>query len=103
MAARRRSGPKTDRWVVAAMGGAAIAAFVGQFIFGTHPAYFVPIGICALPFAATRGRELAYRVVAAVLLAGFIALVGVREGSLFVPSLVLLAAAAVRRGRGTRR
>jgi hypothetical protein len=75
---------------------AAVAAFVAQLAFGTQPAYFVPVGICALPFAASPSRKLHYRLAAAALLAAFIAAVGMREGSVFLPSLAALGLSAYR-------
>jgi hypothetical protein len=83
---------------------AAAAAFVGQLAFGTQPAFFLPVGICALPFAASPSRRVHYRVAAAILLLGFIVAIGLREGSLFLPSLAALAAAIYRAAqKGKRR
>ena len=81
---------KTDRTLIFALASAAVAAFAGQFAFGTQPGFFLPVGICAVPFAASPQRMLAYRLAAAAALAGFIALIGLRQGSFFVPSLAAL-------------
>lgn len=96
---------RSDSAVVFALACAAAAAFVGQFAFGTHPAFFLPVGICALPFAASPKRALAYRIAAAGGLILFIAAVGLRQGSLFIPSLAGLGLSVYRAigGRGHRR
>ena len=95
--ARRSSDPAVSY----ALALAGAAAFVGQFVFGTHPSFFLPLGIAALPYAAPRHRELAYRVAAVALLLLFIVVVGVRQGSLFLPSLVALVASVSRRASRT--
>lgn len=96
MRSRTVSRVQNDSAVVFALACAAAAAFVGQFAFGTHPSFFLPVGICALPYAAGRNRELAYRIGAIAALVLFIAMLGLRQGSLFLPSLGALALSAYR-------
>jgi hypothetical protein len=101
MRSRAISRAQNDGAVLFALGCAAAAAFVGQFAFGTHPSYFLPVGICALPYAASRNREVAYRVGAAAALILFVAAVGIRQGSLFLPSLAALLVATYRAAAAT--
>lgn len=96
MRSRTLASTRTDGAALTALALAAVAAFVAQLAFGTQPAYFVPVGICALPFAASPSRKLHYRLAAAALLAAFIAAVGMREGSVFLPSLAALGLSAYR-------
>lgn len=101
MRSRTISSTQNDSAVLFALGCAAAAAFAGQFVFGTHPSFFLPVGICALPYAAGRNRELAYRIAAAAALILFIAAVGIRQGSMFLPSLAGLLISAYRAGPGS--
>jgi hypothetical protein len=96
MRTRSAAHTRTDSAALAALALAAAAAFVGQLAFGTQPAFFLPVGICALPFAASPSRRLHYRLGALVLLLAFIASVGVRHGSVFLPSALALALASYR-------
>src|SRR5690606_414146 len=86
----------SDAVLFTALGLAAVAAFAGQFVFGTQPSFFLPVGICALPFAASARRRMTYRAGATLLLAAFIAFLGIDSGILFVPSLVALAVSTYR-------
>jgi hypothetical protein len=96
MRSRSRASTRTDGAAMTALALAAVAAFVAQLAFGTQPAYFIPVGICALPFAASPSKRLHYRLAAAAMLVAFIAAVGLREGSVFLPALAALALSTYR-------
>lgn len=96
MRSRTLASSRTDNAALTALALAAVAAFIAQLAFGTQPAYFIPVGICALPFAASPSRKLHYRLAAAAMLVAFLVAVGIGEGSVFLPSLAALGVSAYR-------
>jgi hypothetical protein len=103
MPTRTMSQSQNDPAVLFALAWAAAAAFAAQFAFGTHPSFFLPVGVCALPYAAGRNRAAVYRIGAAAALIAFISVIGLRQGSFFLPSLGGLAFSAYRALAGSRR
>ena len=96
MATRAMTRRQSDRGALFALAYSGSAAFVILLLGRPDPALFLPVGLAALPFAASRRSALAFRLLAAALLAAFALARGGGEGLAFLPAVAGLLYSAAR-------
>ena len=103
MSARATQQSQSDPLVLAALAWAAGASIVSLLFFDVGPVALLLVGVAALPFAATRRSAILFRVLAALLLAAFVPILGRYSWALLAPPALALLVSAAELARGSRR